>query len=232
MAVKDKNKMADIVEWDVENWSKAIEFWDAGLKNKDLTGKKVLDLGGRNGGVSLYWALRGAEVVCSDIDDSGFPRAKKLHKKYGVSEKVSYQIVDATDIPYQNEFDIISFKSVLGGVGSNGQYSQQKKMMDGIYASLKAEGACYFAENLKASKLHQFARKRFVTWGDRWRYIRLEELPDLAGQFSERQYQAIGFFGVFGRNQKASEFLGKVDSLFDRYIQDKDKYIVSGILKK
>lgn len=224
--------MRDIVEWDVENWGKAIEFWDVDLKGEDLAGKKVLDLGGRNGGLSLYWALRGAEVVCSDINENGFLNAKRLHKKYGVSKKVTYEVIDATNIPYEDTFDIISFKSVLGGVGYGNQFQRQKQMMDSIHAALKAGGACYFAENLTASRLHQLARRRFVKWGGKWRYIRLDEIPSLAGKFSMVQYRAFGFLGVFGRKKGIASLLGKVDTLLDRCIRDKDKYIVSCILRK
>lgn len=164
-SVLTKYNQEDICEWDVENWGRAIRFWEINLPMDGVNGKKVLDLGGRNGGLSLYWALMGAEVVCSDLDDRVFDKAKKLHEKYGVSDRVTYCAIDATRIPYEEEFDIICFKSVLGGVGRNGQFFRQKEMMDSIYKALKKGGVCFFVENLKASPLHQFCRKRFVNRG-------------------------------------------------------------------
>ena len=92
---KTKELIRDIVEWDTKNWWRAIEFWGIN-EEKSLKGKKVLDIGGRNGGLSLYWALRGADVICSDLNESGFEQAKKLQKKYGVEKRVSYERIDAT----------------------------------------------------------------------------------------------------------------------------------------
>ena len=79
--------MKDIVEWDVVNWSRAISFWEKDIHDKDLTGKKVLDIGGRNGGISLFFALKGCNVICSDINKDGFQKARALHEKYNVYTK-------------------------------------------------------------------------------------------------------------------------------------------------
>ena len=56
----------DIIEWDIVNWWRFIEFIDqSGI---EFEGKKILDIGGRNGGLSLYCALRGGTVICSDYN--------------------------------------------------------------------------------------------------------------------------------------------------------------------
>ena len=111
----DKEFMQDVIEWDIKNWWRAISFWEEVYPMQDLSGKKVLDIGGRNGGLSLYFALKGADVICSDIREDGFAKARELHKKYNVQQKVTYEAIDATNIPYKEYFDIICFKSVLGG---------------------------------------------------------------------------------------------------------------------
>lgn len=41
-----KQMISDIVAWDIPNWWRAIKFWEP--VSKDVTGKKVLDLGGRD----------------------------------------------------------------------------------------------------------------------------------------------------------------------------------------
>ena len=138
----EKKLMTDVVEWEIPNWSRAIRFWDEVTPIADLKGKKVLDIGGRNGGLSLYFALRGATVVCSDINEKGMEKARALHEKYGVEKNVRYEVIDATDIPYADEFDIICFKSVLGGVGYNDNYANQLKMMQSIHRALCGGGIC------------------------------------------------------------------------------------------
>lgn len=155
----------DIVEWDVKNWWRAIKYWEKTGQFQNINGKKVLDIGGRSGGLSLYWALKGAEVVCSDIREDAFEKAHMLHQKYGVHDRIQYQKIDATNIPYQNAFDIICFKSVLGGVGCNNNYGKQENMMESIYQALNESGRLCFCENLTASFVHQFARKKFINWG-------------------------------------------------------------------
>ena len=62
----DENLRKDIIEWDVRNWGKVIDFIeDSQLEFKE---KSVLELGARNGGLSLYYALKGAKVLCSDLN--------------------------------------------------------------------------------------------------------------------------------------------------------------------
>lgn len=229
---KPEELIIDIVEWDIRNWWRAIEYWEETHQFDDVKGKRVLDIGGRGGGLSLYWALKGAAVICSDVNENGFVKAKILHKKYGVEGQIKYQVIDATEIPYQEEFDIICFKSVLGGVGYDNNYCRQKKMMESIYLALKEKGKLCFCENMVASPLHQFARKRFTGWGSRWRYVNCTEIRELTKEFSETQFQTFGFLGVFGRKKWLSEIFGNLDGRFDKYVRDKSKYIVSCVCSK
>lgn len=229
---KTKELIKDIVEWDVKNWWRAIEYWEKSHQFDDVKGKRVLDIGGRGGGLSLYWALKGAEVICSDVNEDGFEKARLLHKKYGVEEKIKYQRIDATEIPYHNEFDIICFKSVLGGVGYDNNYDRQKKMMQNIYFALNERGKLCFCENLKASPLHQFARKKFTRWGERWRYVTTAEIKELTKEFQTIKFRTFGFWGVFGRAKWLSNVLGTLDGCIDRYIKEENKYIISCVCRK
>lgn len=226
------NKIPEkVVEWDIKNWSRAIKFWEKDMP-ENLEGIKVLNIGGRNGGLSLFWALKGADVVCSDISSAGFKRAKKLHKKYGVSEKISYEVIDVLEMSFQEEFDIVTFKSVGGGVGSNGHYDRQELMIENIYNALKPGGTLYFAENLISSPFHQWVRKKFVKWGDSWRYISIGEAKKLTRNFASFHYWCVGVFGCFGRNKVLSLLFGNIDCVFDRFFKPTTKYIISGICKK
>src|SRR5262245_19507116 len=99
----------DILEWDVENWSEALEFWRR-YSSQTLAGCKALEIGSRNGGLSLWLALCGARVVCSDLDGPT-DVARHKHQQYGVADAVTYEAVNALDIPYRETFDIVVFKS-------------------------------------------------------------------------------------------------------------------------
>jgi SAM-dependent methyltransferase len=221
----------EIFEWDVGNWSKSIHFWESNSQN-DLQNCKALEIGARNGGLSLWLAKKGIQVVCSDI---GFPTEKaiKKHEYYGVSDLIRYEKVNALQIPYENEFDIIIFKSVLGGIGRNNNSNNITAALENIHKALKPCGELLFVENLKGSPLHQFFRKKFVKWGNSWNYQSIESLIKSTSKFSSLKYQTKGFLGAFGPNEKTRKIFGKIDTfIFDRVTPQNWRYIFIGVAKK
>ena len=225
----NKKLLKDIIEWDIANWSKAIDYWE---NNTNLNSEKLncLELGGRRGGLSLWLALKGHQVICSDLE-SPKEEASKLHDKYDLNN-ISYQNISATQIPFKKEFDIIAFKSILGSVCRNGNDKLKKEVIDGIHASLKPGGKILFAENLKSSFLHQFFRKKFTGWGNTWNYLSYREIDHVFSSFNRTSYFTIGFFGAFGRTENQRHFLGKLDWAIGKLIPKNLKYIVIGIAEK
>ena len=58
----------DIVKWDIKSWTTALNYWD---RNMDWTSvHKCLELGGQEGGLSLWLALKGKQTLCSDLSDT------------------------------------------------------------------------------------------------------------------------------------------------------------------
>lgn len=154
-----KELTKDIIQWDIKSWSKALSYWDRNIEWDKI--QNGLELGGREGGLSLWLALKGKTIVCSDLNDVK-KTAEQLHLRHNVSSLVKYQDIDASSIPYENYFDIIVFKSIIGGIGRNNNYEIQQKVFKKIYKALKPGGKLLFAENLIASPFHQRLRKRFV----------------------------------------------------------------------
>jgi 2-polyprenyl-3-methyl-5-hydroxy-6-metoxy-1,4-benzoquinol methylase len=225
-----KELITDIIEWDIDNWSKAIDFWEENidLKTDTLT---CLELGGRRGGLSLWLAVNHNEVICSDLN-SPQEHASELHEKYSCSEYIEYRSIDATDIPFKNKFDIVVFKSILGGVSGNGNDQLKKHTIDEIYKSLKPNGKLLFAENLEASFLHMYIRKIFVKWGSRWNYLKYKEIEEVFDSFDNLKYKTVGFLAAFGRTEKQRKLLSKFDRLFNQLIPKRHRYIVFGIAEK
>jgi SAM-dependent methyltransferase len=220
-----------IIEWDYANWSQALNFWINNTTHQ-LDKSIALELGARNGGLSLWLALRGCRVVCSDLEGPT-DYARKLHDEYKVSQKVEYQNIDATNIGAEQKYDIIIFKSVLGGVGRNNRIDMQVKCMNEIYKVLKPGGELLFAENLVASPLHRFFRKKYVRWGDEWRYVTPAEIFEFTSQFTSISYKTVGFLGAFGRTEWQRNVLGFFDRLlFNFIVPDSWKYIIIGIAQK
>jgi SAM-dependent methyltransferase len=225
-----ENKLKDIIQWDVRSWSKALRYWEAHVDWKKVS--TGLELGGREGGLSLWMALKGVEVICSDLENVK-QSAQKLHLQYNVSDRIRYQDIDATQIPYENHFDVIVFKSILGGIGRDDNFAIQKKVIEEIYKALKPGGKLLFAENLIASPIHRRLRKRFTNWGESWRYLSIEEMNVLLSRFSSYEMKMTGISATFGRTEAQRNFLSRIDEIvLNRISPDKWKYICYGVAVK
>lgn len=222
--------LRDIIEWDTINWGRALQYWEnnCDIENKEFS---CLELGGRRGGLSLWFALNNNQVVCSDYQ-SPVEQAKPIHDKYACAERIQYESIDATNIPYDSQFDVVAFKSILGGIESDKYVDVPKQVIQEIYDSLKPGGTLLFAENLASSYFHQFMRRYFVKWGKRWNYLKWREVDALFSAFSSVEYTTIGFFGAFGRSEKQRVILGKLDRFLHPVLPKKLRYIVVGIAKK
>ena len=225
-----KELTKDIIQWDVKSWSKALSYWDSKVEWDKI--QHSLELGGREGGLSLWLALKGKTVVCSDLKDVQ-KTAEPLHKRHHVSTWITYQDIDATNIPYEEYFDLIVFKSIIGGIGRNDNYKNQHKVFKEIYKALKPGGKLLFAENLAASAVHRRLRKRFVQWGSSWRYVSLDEMKEFLSDFSYYDIKTTGLLGTFGRTERQRNVLSAVDDLvLNKICPDRWKYICYGIAEK
>jgi len=225
------NNLSDVIEWDIRNWSVALSYWEQNTA-QDLSTALALEIGSGHGGLSLWMALHGSRVICSDVIAPSEEAIKK-HARYYVSHLIEYESLDALNIPYREEFDIVFFKSVLGAIGRNDNKANQAKAISEIYLSLKQGGELFFAENLVASPMHKFFRKRFIRWGKTWRYVSVEEMRDFLSIFSSMRYRTIGFLGAFGRNERQRGILGAIDRAFlDSIVPKNWRYIVVGVARK
>jgi SAM-dependent methyltransferase len=220
----------DIIQWDVASWSRALGYWEQAVDWNQV--HNCLELGGREGGLSLWLALKGKNVICSDLENVR-STATSLHKKYGVTAQISYQDIDATQIPYENHFDLIVFKSIIGGVGRKESRELQQKVFHEIHKALKPGGKLLFIENLVASPLHQRIRKLFIEWEHYWNYVSLDDLNRYLTPFTSSQIKTSGVLATFGRNEKQRSFLAGADKAFFNHIcPNRWKYIAYGLAEK
>jgi SAM-dependent methyltransferase len=225
----DIDRKRDLIGWDIVNWFKAIPYWEKRVSLADGD-KKCLELGASNGGLSLWMAKYNNEVVCSDLTKPG-KEALNIHSKYDCSKNISYEAVDATNIPYKEQFDIVAFKSIVGGIaGFYGDNAYKYKTLHEMYEALKPGGKLLFAENLKGTGFHTLLRKYFGTKD--WNYLRLDEIKSVFADFRKVSYTTVGFFGCLGRNEKQRNFLGKIDTLIEKIMPKSFHYIVIGVAEK
>ncbi|MCH2223602.1 MAG: class I SAM-dependent methyltransferase [Crocinitomicaceae bacterium] len=219
--------LTDIIQWDTRNWGKAIPFWEPFLSS--TSGKKAAAFGEREGGLSLWLATNGFEVECSDYDAPEtipFP----LHIEHSIVEKINYSQQDITQINFEdNQFDIVIFKSVIGTLATK---KRQQEALDELYRILKPGGYLLFAENLEATVLHRYARKRFTNWGNRWRYIQWKEKEEMLSKFTTSTVKSHGFLATFGRSEGQRNFLSRIDQIFAPVTPKSWKYILFAACRK
>jgi len=94
-----KELTKDIIQWDVKSWSKALSYWDSNVEWNKI--QRGLELGGREGGLSLWLALKGKTVVCSDLKDVQ-KTAEPLHKRHHVSTWIQRPDYNSYFVPLVN----------------------------------------------------------------------------------------------------------------------------------
>ena len=228
LRLDEQRLLRDIFEWDVVNWSPALGFWARHLDGL-WESAEALEIGARYGGLSLWLALNGARVVCSDVAepvDSG----RDMHKRYNVAGRIRYEMIDARSIPYRNKFDIVTFKSVLGGVRGRCGDQAQDDIIASIHRALKPGGVLLFIENLDGCALHRVLRQRFVKWGSTWKYLRVDEVEPLLARFASLDWITSGFAGCFGRSEGQRRVLGNLDRfLLTRFVPRSWHYVFIGV---
>lgn len=229
MATQQVLSKKEILEWDVVNWGRALDFWEQKLANTSRL--NCLELGANKGGLSLWLASIGHQVICSDI----YPVNKDVllfHQKFSYHKNITYEIINANQIPYVDFFDVIIFKSVLGGVGRGNNKEDIEKAFLQIYKSLKPGGILLFAENLRGSKLHVFFRKKFIEWANDWNYVAKKDLIGYLQHFSKFEMRTTGFLGAFGFNESVKKIFGHIDRGLSFVLPSNWQYIIYGYAKK
>jgi len=186
----------DIIEWDVQNWSHLIKLWQPVLDGLPRD-SKVLAIGERNGGLSLWMALQGFHVVCTDRQGPT-QQARELHRKYGVDDKITYLDFDLVNTEnFDSPYEIIIMKSVLGGVkeqygdAASRTNAARQKAIDNIYKLLSPQGILLTADNLVGNIFLRLI-KRLKNKQSGWHYFSIQELNDLCKQFSSVSVQSFG----------------------------------------
>lgn len=186
------------LEWDVATWSNALKYWELKIAQHHIAVRFGLEIGARNGGLSWFFAKKyGSHMICSDLEGPTHA-AINLHRSAGINQQIDYTSCNATALPFPDfHFDFVVFKSVLGAVGRNNRPDLQQKAMHEMYRVLKPGGVLFFAENLCGTSLHRLARKLFVPWGNRWRYVSLKEMDRYLDCFSRADVYSAGFLAAF-----------------------------------
>jgi SAM-dependent methyltransferase len=192
----------DIIGWDVRNWSGCLRYWQPWLNGLDTKTARILVLGERNGGISLWFAKLGFEVLCTDYRPPN-AEVRLLHQRWEVQERITYASADIFKLAYPDDwFDAVACKSVLGGLAldykdrSTRTLANQKLAAMEIKRVLKPGGFFFGAENLTGTAVHMYLRKRRTKGNLGWRYLGRSEIRWLFDGYSECQQKLHGFLGT------------------------------------
>lgn len=220
-----------ILEWDVNTWNHALRLWEAHLPQR-LDNLKGLEIGARRGGLSLYLALKGAHMICSDLQNPKIT-ASRLHQRYQFESEISYQAVNALALPFpDHSLDLIACKSVLGGLKRNNNADLKQVAMREIQRVLKPGGYLLLAENLAGSHAHLWLRQRFQAWGHYWEYLDWEGLPNLLNPLEIIALEAHGLTALLGRNEQQRKWLAQIDRRLESHMPPQTRYMACALARQ
>jgi SAM-dependent methyltransferase len=171
--------------------------------------------------------LKGGRVTCSDLWGAK-RRASALHERYGVT--MVYEDIDITAIPYEDTFDIIVFKSVLGALGDR---SRQRLAVGQMHKALGPGGVLLFAENAPGGPLHRALRRRFRrARHPAWRYVSLQDFSSFLQPFSTVETKTTGVLAACGMTEAQRVALASVDEVADHCVPAHWRYVIYGVARK
>lgn len=135
----------------IKNFDKIIEcttswrpFWAKNFQ-KDLPGKRVLEIGAGDFLTSLMMAKFGAYVVANELSDSHREYVNKLTKAIGIAN-IEFRFGDFLRLDFKE--DLGSFDFIVGkGVIHHLTHEQEELLYNKCLALLKEDGICRWTES-------------------------------------------------------------------------------------
>lgn len=227
----ERPALADVLNWDVRTWSVALDAWQPVVAQAPPV-LRCLEVGAGPGGPTLWLASQGHDVVCTNLAgtrEQAFP----LHDRFGIADRVEYRDIDLREgLPYRDEFDVVVFKSVLGGLGDDPAFA--RSVIGEIHAALKPGGVLLFAENLRGTVVHRAARAlAYRVRGTSWRYPTLDELRGLLDRFDDLDLRTNGVAAVLGPTEGIRGALAGLDAAaLVRVTPPRWRYMAYGVARR
>jgi len=216
------------LQWDEMAWSECLSLFGDIVKKQGIT--NGLEIAANKGGMSLFFANEfGISMRCTDLNNPE-PQCQTIIALLQDPNMIVFDGLDALQMKLSdNSVDMLIFKSFLGGMRT---YENQQKAAHEIYRVLKHGGVLLFAENLRGSCLHRFLRKTFIKWGLNWRYMQLDELHILFGNYKIKKIKSFGYFSAFSKMEFLRPAFYYLDKVLDFLIPASSKYIGYGFAIK
>ena len=138
-----------------------------------------------------------------------------------------FELLDVERMPFESAFDVVCFKSMLGGISGRAGEAREREVFADLGRVLKPGGVLTFAENLRGTPLHQWARNRFGSGRYRWRYPSCEHIEGALAEagFSGVVGETFGVVAGAGRTEAQRRALGRVDRALSRLVPSPAHYV-------
>ena len=166
----------------------------------DVSGRRLVDLGGGMGVHGLIWARSGARVVVADAALERMRVMRRLAERAGLGERVACVAARAEAMPFAaNCADVIFTKSVL-------IHTDLPRAAGEIHRVLKRGGRGAFIEPLDRNPIIRLYRRFFAprVWKSITRYFDAEAMAELRRPFGRLRWKpfyllsAGSFFWQYG----------------------------------
>lgn len=127
-----KKDLCWYANWRPRIWSKVIgdTFTHFGWQN--LQGKKILEIGYRDGRMAVMFARHGAQYLGYEIENGSSTLAKETAAKMGVLASTQFQVGDFFEL--DETFDYVFVKSVLYHIREEEMYRKWLKKINTLLA--------------------------------------------------------------------------------------------------
>jgi len=156
----------------------------------DISGKKILELGCGAGEGSVYFALKGAQTVATDISTGMIEVVHRVADKYGVKVEALRMTAEKIDFPNES-FDMVYGNGVLHHVDFH-------KAVEEAARVLKPGGKAIFIEPLSYNPIINVYRHiaKTVRTPDE-RPFRFKDLKEMLPYFKGGHHKEFWFFTLF-----------------------------------
>ena len=196
---------------------KSVDFLNSYFL-ENYAGKKILDYGCGDGGIAVFLAKKGAEVVGIDIADIRIRACRELAEKEGVGARASFLVMDAEKTTFpDNYFDGVICTGVLHHMDTENAFRELARI-------LKPGGTVICNEPLAYNPVFQLYRKMTPYLRSGWEAEHILSKKDFAaagkyfGKIDKNYFHFLSLTAVPLRRwpkvfNLALSFLEKIDSI-------------------
>ena len=168
--------------WGGRPWQKFIDIGVGTYLGKDLSGKKVLEIGPGRGRMTSLFAMLGAEVTSVELEQERLEQARETGNNFGVADKVNLVLYNG-DLKTlnQNCYDMVFTKSMLICL------PDLRSFLSDLESLLSKDGKIVFIENAYGNSIIQvlrFIKRRSINFLKRTHFFTKTEIDIIKSLFN------------------------------------------------